>query len=224
MTDRILLDTLERLERALFRTGSPLIGRLRPGVAASRLDEAEEQVGLELSRDIRDLFSWHDGTEFYPARDDFGLSLGRSGLVFPPLDRAVEKYLAEPPLLPWAPAGDVMWHRWWFPVMWGDLGTVSVSCLNGSDSTQTQIGSPADWWIYRLPGVQTLLAGIADRLESGTWRWGEHPDRGWYDLWWPEKAPSLAETPAVEQARLGISSWQVLKNGDGQLPAYDPTE
>ncbi len=213
-----LASELRRYEKALAPAGSPLPQLLQPPASAARLDEAERELGLTFSNDIRTLYGWHDGSDCTDPRwMNAGATMGATGFLFPPLADAVayyKRYQASK-ISDW-------FSPYWFTVMWGGDGphSVSISCLT-RESQEVLIGGHVDSHQFRIANLAILVAAYGHRLESGVWRWVDDV----YDSWTRTDSASVdPNDPQTWKEWLGVpdATYEFFDHDDeaGPLDPY----
>jgi cell wall assembly regulator SMI1 len=180
-----MLTELHELEAEWQRQGAPIAGLLRPGLTEAELDGVAAQLGVSLPPEVRQLWSWHDGTHAEPGQE--GADIGPGGFIFHSTEDVVEHHRwnmevhatsPEPELLP-----DWFWHRSWVPFMTVDAHRLYIDCdrqTSGGDSPVRAV--PHDWVGFDTDVACSLASAVSLwvwLLREGHFAW--NPATGCWD-------------------------------------------
>lgn len=169
---------LERLDRLLNQSESPVAAGLRPGLAAREIEERMRPVELALPLEAQVWWQWHDGVDhvapgwWVPLHEQ----IGDSNLALLQLSEAVDKYWdyrrlavrAEPD------SPERLFRRSWFPILRFDGHPAVIQCGSSAD-----VSGPLrliEWQDelfdeVRAPSLTALVAVWVELLETGVWKW-----------------------------------------------------
>lgn len=161
MTSGSLISVLTTLEQVLRQRGAPVVELLRP---PRDVPPSLDILGgrLALSRQVRDLYAWHDGTQ------DVGgaaYTLFPFGWWFPPFEKALE--ILEIRLDGYDPESDSDWSPTWFPVLSSGMDALAVDCSEVVGPVWDAALSTGGTAEIVAASLQSLVERIIARYESG---------------------------------------------------------
>lgn len=154
-------DSWDALAETATRRGLPVPEILRPGVSPARLAEAEDELGITLHPDLRDLFERVDGLNriqghnHHPSMPGFG---------FRSLDSVVERTLDLRDIADGEEGGGEMWRPQWVQVF--DHLYDEVFAVDCSDGTVWYVWWEADEIYPVAPNLATFLDTAARAAEQ----------------------------------------------------------
>jgi hypothetical protein len=174
----LTIELLGDFERRLHEHGVPIKDILAPGLSDAEMAARVHPLPLELSREARVWWGWHNGT--LPV-EDYRYGLIAPGRYLVPLERAVADYrenrlLAEER----ARAGgspEVWWDPKWIPLLSPDNGTtIACDCSVGPrDPSPLHVV----WW--KLPdydrpqrasdSLGQMIVWWIEAIDSGMWHY-----------------------------------------------------
>ncbi len=129
-----LKDALGRLDELLAERLPGMAAALRPGAGERELAAFEAEFGRVLPAEFRELYRWHDGTDFVGYHSLPGI--GHWRLLFMLPDRCLE----------WQASWDLGFDPWWIPLTVEDYGqTVHAIDAGGVPD------APAPVLFYEIP-------------------------------------------------------------------------
>lgn len=162
MAHRDLLADLARIEAALGRLQrQELIGRLRAGVAESKLRATLEPLGLAPNPELVALYGWHDGTEAPDGEPDEDIQIYPGYFMLSSADAAAEiAATAEAPEL----------DKRWFPILSDGDGS-SFSVQLGASPHGPIIGVMPGIGQYQIlfGSITALFHTIAEAYDRGVY-------------------------------------------------------
>ena len=173
----ITREQLEELEARWRARAIPLIERLAPGLSDDEIDATIAPLGLQLPREAREWWRWHDGVPAASIQFTWQRHIGPR-IQYLPLAEAVEHYKSRRAKAVDDPVNDdptYWWDPTWFPVVNTDSGEhVAVEC-----EVVEVASSPVrlvDWWREDFmepvaPSLGAVVAEWLDAFDSGRWRW-----------------------------------------------------
>lgn len=170
----VLAMLLNQLKTQWIRLGAPIARALRPGLSDGQLDVVAQRLGLELPREVRELWAWHDGADPTSPRD-----IGPGGYEFLTTDEVVSTYEAnlsrhaespDPHVVP-----DMYWHRSWIPLMVQGAQRLYVDARRATTTGVSPVRLVSweweDFTVDRAPSLAAAVSMWTWLLESDYYRW-----------------------------------------------------
>jgi hypothetical protein len=170
------------------RTGSPLGGHLRPGLAAEVVAARLAEAGLEPAPEAVALYGWADGIDqdswrrASPGGRDLELF---PYAFFPDLDAALRartrmRALTEDTLGAGAAAtDDELWRSSWLPIFDSDPGWYGLDCGSRDDPSPVWVmywdSTEVDRTRQVFPSLNAMIEELVARFRAGAYGWSpEH--------------------------------------------------
>ena len=195
---------LEELYERWVQQDAPILRNLRPGLSHAEMDALVAPLGLELSRDARVWWGWHDGADA-PSRSIQERSIGRPSFSYVPLAEAVElAYESEQIAKDVARHGrgltanaQFWWEPTWLPITPESRGPIALDCggppgrpspilrVDGSDlppdnSDESLLRGPS----FRTPKARSfaeMIGWFTDGFDAGAYRYDKTRGYWLYD-------------------------------------------
>lgn len=179
----MLSSLLTELEAQWHRLGAPVARALRPGLSERGLDSLAAALDVDLPRELRELWAWHDGAE-----PGVRGSIGPGGYEFLTTEEVVAQHRmnlevhAESPDPEAAP--DLFWHRSWVAFMVRGAQRLYVDTARRPTSGVSPVRLVSWEWedvdVDRAPSLAAAVSMWTWLLQSGAYRWDadgrEHDD------------------------------------------------
>ena len=155
----MITQLLNEIEKCLQKLDHPCVDHLNPGISSQQIQELFEEIPLQLTQDLRALYTWRNGSE-----DSEGITLGElaffPGFYLMSLEESIQTYLEL--------RETDAWGKSWFPIFASGGG--DFYAMNLAPEAQGQI---LGFYVFEEEGqveyrsLKSMLATLKACYEQG---------------------------------------------------------